>query len=241
MLSWVIADAVRYRLQGESPTFVPPRPHPNELASGQQGRYQPREQATVDAQMREPYVLRFAGVAVPIHPFDLDGVSQPRAHPSITYKVGPPKPRYEEALFNANITGDSYFEEVGEPRLITFEDGEQLLVPRIVRRRRIEHPMDVSVEIRVYSRDPGLASYLQSWVYRRFPPRSFIRVRRADDSEVTFDMLHTETTDLDSREATLSGFIDREFATSFTYNVEAYEDLTDEWQLAVPVRETINR
>jgi hypothetical protein len=236
MLSLALSESVRARLEGRGPDYVPPLPRINDFESGQQGRVAPIKKSTFEANIRQPGQAA-ARVQVSIHPFGIDGNLTDRAYPSITFNLGPAKPRYTEAVpVSSTVTSEHYVEEVGPRREIVFDDGDTLLVPALLRRRTMERPYDVSVEIRAYAKDVGFRSFLQNYVYRAFPPRSFIRVRMADGTIRTWDMLHTDTQDLDSREAALTGYADREFALAITYNVEAYSDETAEWSYELPAQ-----
>ena len=243
MLSLSIGEAVRARLEGRPKDYVAPIPYLNDFLSGQQGRISPSRVAEVEAEILRTTNFNteaLGGITVPIHPFDPQGTRSARIYPSITFNIGIATPRYDEAVSQTKKYSADFYESVVADDYIEITDGEETFrVPQLLKRRPVEHPYDVVVEIRIYSKDYGLKQYLQNYVYERFEPRSFLVVAMADGSSRSWDMLWKDTQDLDKRDAALSGLIDREFASSFTYNVEAYADETAKTRYDIPTRNVV--
>lgn len=226
-------EAIRARLEGNDPLFVPPLPEippdfDSTVPSREAGINTP---ALVDAFLRQDRFAKVAQTKVPIYLFDIEGGRFDRIYPSFTFEILDAIPRYDEFIFQSDsYQGDRYQIPVHNSlKDISIDGIDQGLQPRMVRTRDVEHPLDIMIEIRAYAKDPLLSAMQVQHIYNILPPRGFLRVPMQDGSFRSWDMLFEHYRDLDKREAVRSGTpgVEREYAKVWTYRVEGYFDNTD--------------
>ena len=238
-----VLEAVRARLEGNSPNFVPPIP---DIASNWDHEQPDRiegvnQQAIVDAYLRQDRFAYVGRLKVPIYLFDIEGQQFDTIYPSLTYEILDVVPRYRNFIFQSSTTQEDVYEIPVETTTqpVIDQDGNFLgNYPRAIRTRLVEHPLDILFEVRAYANDPIISALLVEYVYTIFPPRYYIKVPMKDGSNRSWDVLFENYRDLDKREAVRAGTpgVQREYAKVWTYRVEGYFDNTDTTDIVNVVR-----
>jgi hypothetical protein len=237
-------EAVRHRLEGNPFDSVPSLADVLQSRVGGVSRLAGLEgQASAAAALKRTSYSRVAGVEVPVYWAGLEGREFKRVYPSFTYDVVGTNPRMDAGFVfqSPSYQGDNYL--VNEPLATEslVDDGETVGdYPRAARRREVEHPLDVLVELRAYAANPILLAMLEVHVLTRvFLPRHFLRVPQQDGSYRSWDVLYQDSKDLDQRQAVRAGTpgVEREYGKSWTWKVEGYFDNTDTARLVSLVRE----
>ena len=237
-----VLEAVRARLLGNDPKFVPSFPVP-EVAQKRREE-QPlgtvhKKSTIVNAEYNTSDVVpkRIIGFEVPVYEFDVSGRYWAQNYASLTYDVTDFSPRYTEHVENPAGYGgrDAYcFPVAGTSTTVTDGDGNVLgEASDLYRQRPVEAPFDITIEVRAYAKDKVQATLLVDYVYTRMGTRGFLRVPYRDGSYRSWDMIHQDYQDLDKREAVRAGTpgLEREYAKVWTYVIEGYLDNTDSTQL----------
>ena len=224
--------AVRARLQGQAPSYIPSYPKIEDFESE---FLQPIDnaaaQADVQSSTKKNWLARLPTRKVPIVYFDVPGMRNNLIYPSLTYEVISYTPRYTEYAFDSpEYGGEDYIIPITESAETVLDGDEDLgEYPRIAWRRSLEHPMDITIEIRAYAKDPLESLLLVQYVYGAFEPRGYMRVPMHDGSYASWDLMFEDFKDLDKREAVDSGAegVVREYAKVWTYKLEGYVDNTE--------------
>jgi hypothetical protein len=239
-------EAVRHRLEGNPFDSVPSLVDALQSRVGGVSRLAGLEgHASVAAALKRTSFARAAGMEVPVYWAGLEGREFKRIYPSLTYDIVGTNPRMDAGFVfqSPSYRGDNYL--VPEPlatEALTDVDADEDLgeYPRAARRREVEHPLDVLVELRAYATNPILLAMLEVHVLTRvFLPRHFLRVPQQDGSYRSWDVLYQDSKDLDQRQAVRAGTpgVEREYGKSWTWKVEGYFDNTDTARLVSLVRE----
>lgn len=233
-----VLEGVRFRLEGGSRTTTPSlatltgpkvqQQHPSRDVGLQ-------EWATVDAALRRQTDMAVGRIRVPIFWRDGGGQHFKALYPSLTFDIISTQPRFNEFVYQSKqYRGDMYQNDVETSKSDVYE-GDELLgnYARMTRKRFVEHPLDVLIEIRAHSKDPIFMALLEEYVYGQFEPRDFLRVPMRDGSSRSWDVLFVSSDELDKRGAVRAGTpgVEREYTKAWTYKVEGYFDNTDKTEL----------
>jgi hypothetical protein len=243
-----VLESVRSRLTGKGSKFVPPFPSLEQLQKRTTEDIQnagKRAEAVVPTSPKADPLTYVGGIHVPVFNFRADGANLDLIFPSISFDITGYTPRYAEFVYRSeDYNGDGvYHEPVENSKEEVFDgNGESLgIAARMVKIRPIEHPMDITVEVRVHTLNESEASYLVQYIYNVFPPRYFIRVPMRDGTYRSWDMLFEDFADLDRQEAVYTGAPGAviEHTKVFTYRVEGYSDTTDQYAYVNRTRKRI--
>ncbi len=236
-----VIEAVRSRLEGNDPKYVPPYPGMPPKA-GPDLRPAGATSGFSDVLMflqRETSVNIGGKLTIPVHFGGTEGAETGNVYPSFAFEIVDYSPRYEEALYSSpTYGGERYVVPVATSTEEVFDETTSLgFSPRMARVRELEHPFDVLVEVRCYSKEPFETAALVQHIYEVLPPRHFIRIPHKDGSYRSWDLFLMSYRDLDSRAAIKMGIGgEYEGAKVFTYRVEGYFDNTDKETLINLVR-----
>ncbi len=239
-----VLEAVRARLEGNSPKYVPPFPgserlklweaeNPERASAIKNGSAKVAARYTSSTNAKINLGGLKTATEVPIFLFNQEGNYSSQIYPCFTYEVIDFTPRYEEYVQTDLEAGSEFYtrEIMTSAEEVVDADGTSLgSSPRLVEKRLVEHPFDILVEIRAFAKDPIMSAEMTSYVYDRFVPRGYIRVPQKDGSYRSWDMLYSSFSDLDRRAAVQEGTpgVTREYAKAWTYKVEGYLDNTDQ-------------
>lgn len=222
--------AVRARLEGNPPEYVPPAPDFGKAQGGTSRNVGISGSANVAAAILPSATSRVGGVQVPIHYADTLGAIARASYPALTYNIIDFSPRFDEFHPDTSKTyGGEPFTHVPHSAERVIYLGEDMgEIPRIAKKRPREQPFDVLVELRAYTTDPTFGFLLARHIHEAFPARGFIRVRQADGSYCSWDMIHQSTKDISKNNVMAGGTpgVEREYIRAWTYLVEAYADTT---------------
>lgn len=248
-----VEEAVRARLLGNPPGYVPPYPLPTVLQEREHEQPSRVDDGDGTVEIPAEYNTKavvpdtIVGIEVPVYKFDVDGHYWKQNYPCLTYEVIGVLPRYTEFLYsNIAYGGEVYVEDVLPSRETVVDNVDDTDLGEgagMFYVREVEHPFDILVEVRAYSRVLTYSAVLTSYVYRVLEPRGFLRVPHKDGTYRSWDMLFQSFADLDKREAVASGTpgVEREYAKVWTYVVEGYLDNTDTRTLVHRTRSRIIR
>jgi len=231
-----VSEAIRGRLEGKSSLFVPPLPA---LAKDQDRTALDIQNAGAIDTGSSPSApktdafSRVVGLKIPIFDETTDGAEHHSVYPSFTYDVISVIPRFNDYIHSVlNYGGDSTYSipiSYSSEDVVDTNDEDLGSSPRLIRRREIEHPFDILVEIRIKAIDDDISALMLKYTYEIFPPRGFIRVPMRDGSYRSWDMIFQDFTDLDKRKAVVDGApgAKKQRTKALTYLIEGYLDNTD--------------
>ena len=220
-------DSILARLEGKDFSFVPSLRHLEELKIRDGGVR--HSETTVGI------------YEVPIKYYDATNERYAVVYPSLTYAIVDIQPRFAEWLPNPRgYKAESYsFPVESSKAQVLSSSGEDLgMCPRMKVTRDIEQPLDIMFEVRAYADSVALAAALVSYVYKCFPYRGFLRVRKEDGSFSSWDSLFLNFTNMSPKQqaAYEQLGIQREYVYIWTYRLEAYLDTSDTAELVNYVR-----
>lgn len=241
-----VLEAIRARLEGNHPFFVPKllenSKWDHELPDRIIGN---NAKVKIEGFPATSINETVANFEVPVLFFDAQGHDFTTQYPSFTYEVIDFQPRTAEGESwwdSPAYQGESYYNPVPSAfeNNVTDSLGNNLgTVFRMARTRPLERPFDIFVEIRAYSEDPVQSALMVKWITEHFAPTfEFLRVPMLDGTYRSWDMFQEAFRDLDKRDAARAGSpgVLREYAKVWTFRVEGYLDNTDQARLQNFVR-----
>lgn len=226
-----VFEALRARLEGAAPSFVPKLP--DALASRDM-------RANVAAENATRNTARVGKVRVPVIRRDKGAQEFTEIYPSLTYAVIDFRPNFGMTVWDTGAYGGDHAWEPLEGSEAEVFDGSVSLgvAARTARTRPVEHPFDVQVEVRAYAKDEAELSRLVEYVWRVLPPRHFLRIPRKDGTFRSCDLIWQEFDGIDPSRAVSGGNAGatREYAAVWTYTVQSFLDTTDQAKLLELVR-----